>query len=442
MGTSSVRAASSPALNGQQTSCLHQAELVVDFGLGPKAQQIRQWLAQHALHERDAVVLLPFAALLPPLRQAFARAGRWQVRVETTRTLGASLALPKDPLPGRCCGDPVLDHLNAGLLLRSERSAADIAQHDPLAFAHLATLVVDAAQAQMAAAAGLPPGEREAFWTQARAGVAQTLGGRAAAALESRLLGLALEWAAASCQGSAAHSDRLHAMQPSAWLVVRLGGVDSVADAVARASSCPALWLDLDPPLDWQVDAPSAAVAGLCGALQSARWVCDDFEAEAQAAAALVVDAVNDGRVPVALVAVDRALTRRVRALLATTATGCTRSCTTFTANAIAASLLRRSCRRLPLGRRASWRWTKPSCCPGAPASSYRRSRLRRGLGRLVHAQGHAASAPGHEGGLQPGRRRAARAVADAPAAQRSCRPRRDAAPGASAAGRIRSAQA
>ena len=280
------------------------------------AQQIRQWLAQQGLHERDAVVLLPFAALLPPLRQEFAQAGGWQVRVETALTLGASLAPPKDPLPGMCCGDPVLDRLNAGLLLRSQRSAADIAQHDPLAFEHLVTLVVDAAQALKAAAACLPPGEREAFWTQARAGVAQTLGGLAAAALESRLLGLALEWAAASCQGSAAHSDHLHALQPSAWLVVRLGGVDSVADAVARASACPALWLDLDPPLDWQVDAPSAAVAGLCGALQSARWVCDDFEAEAQAAAALVLDAVNDGRVPVALVAVDRALTRRVRALL------------------------------------------------------------------------------------------------------------------------------
>ncbi len=286
------------------------------------AQQTRRWLAIQGLHERDAVVLLPFAALLPPLRQAFAQAGGWQARVETTLTLGASLAPPEEPLPGMCCGDPVLDRLNAGLLLRSQRSAADIAQRDPPAFEHLVTLVVDAAQALQAAAAGLPPGEREAFWAQARAGAAQTLGGLAAAALESRLLGVALEWAAASCQGSARHSDQLHALQPSAWIVVRLGGVDPVADAVARAGACPALWLDLDPALDWQVDAPVAPtapvapVAGLGAAPPPARWVCDDFEAEAQAAATLVVDAVNDGRVPVALVAVDRALMRRVRALL------------------------------------------------------------------------------------------------------------------------------
>ena len=287
------------------------------------AQQIRQWLAHQGLHERDAVVLLPFAALLPPLRQAFAQAGGWQVRVETTLTLGASLAPPEDALPGLCCGDPVLDRLHAGLLLRSQRSSAAIAQQDPLTFEHLVTSVVDAAQALMAAAAGQPRAQREAFWAQARAGVAQTMGGLAAAALESRLLGLALEWAAASCQGSAAHSDHLHALQPSAWLVVRLGGVDTVADAVALASASPALWLDLDPPLDWEGVAPPAAFAGLAGlagqatALQSTRrWVCDDFEAEAQAAAALVVDAVNEGRVPVALVAVDRALIRRVRALL------------------------------------------------------------------------------------------------------------------------------
>ena len=281
------------------------------------AQQIRQWLVQHGLHERDAVVLLPFAALLPPLRQAFAQAGGWQVRVETTLTLGASLAPPDEPSPGACCGDPVLDRLNAGLLLRSQRSAAAMAQHDTRTFEHLVTSVVDAAQALMAAAAGLAPGQRESFWAQARAGVAQTLGGLAAAALESRLLGLALEWAAASCQGAALHSDHLHALQPSAWLVVRLGGVDSVADAVAQASASPALWLDMDPPLDWEGAAASATVFGLQDALQSTRrWVCDDLEAEAQAAAALVVDAVNEGRVPVALVAVDRALVRRVRALL------------------------------------------------------------------------------------------------------------------------------
>ncbi len=288
------------------------------------ASRTRQWLQSQNLEERDAVLLLPFAALLPGLREAFAQAGGWQVRVETTLTMVASLAPAPEPQPGACCGDGVLDRLNASILLRSQRAAAGLAQHDAQSFEHLVTAVVDAAQAFMAAAAAVAPLQRAAFWVQARAAVAQTTGGFTAAALESRLLGVALEWAAVSGQDGALRSDALYALQPSAWIVVRLGGTDPVADAVARASAAPALWLDLDPPLEWGEDrvdgrnggpvAPAMAPAGAAQAVQ--RWLCDDFEAEAQAAAALVIDAVNAGRVPVGLVAVDRALVRRVRALL------------------------------------------------------------------------------------------------------------------------------
>ena len=276
------------------------------------ASQTRQWLQNQGLQERDAVVLVPFAALLPPLREAFAQAGGWQVRVETTLTLGASLAPPAVIASGACCGDAVLDRLNAGILLRGQRTVAALAQQDAQVFETLVTAVVDAAQSFMAAAAAVAPPERETYWTQARATVAQTLTGLAAVALESRLLGVALEWAAVSSAGSALHSDHLHGLQPSAWVVVRLGGPDRVADAVAQASPAPSLWLNLDPPLGW--DAPVAATSG--AAVAASCWLCDDFEAEAQTVAALVLEAVNAGRVPVALVAVDRALVRRVRALL------------------------------------------------------------------------------------------------------------------------------
>ena len=157
--------------------------------------QTRQWLQNQGLQERDAVVLVPFAALLPPLREAFAQAGGWQVRVETTLTLGASLAPPAVIASGACCGDAVLDRLNAGILLRGQRTVAALAQQDAQVFETLVTAVVDAAQSFMAAAAAVAPPERETYWTQARATVAQTLTGLAAVALESRLLGVALEWA-------------------------------------------------------------------------------------------------------------------------------------------------------------------------------------------------------------------------------------------------------
>ncbi len=280
------------------------------------ALQTRDWLQQQALEPRDAVVLLPFAALLPPLRAAFAKAGGWQVRVETTQTQSASLAPPPSAQPTACSGDAVLDRLNAALLLRSQRAAATLAQTDVQAFEHMVGAVVDAAQAFMARAAAVAPADREAFWNQARVAVAQTLGGFSAAALESRLLGLALEWAAVSTGDAALHSDHLHALRPSAWVVVRLGGTDAVADAVAQTSLAPALWLDLDPPFDWNALQAPATGGALRAAQVVQRWFCDDFEAEAQAVAQQVIEAVNAGRAPVALVAVDRALVRRVRALL------------------------------------------------------------------------------------------------------------------------------
>jgi ATP-dependent helicase/nuclease subunit B len=59
---------------------------------------------------------------------------------------------------------------------------------------------------------------------------------------------------------------------------------------------------------------PYAAIASH-GPRCSACW-CEDFESEAQAACAAIIRALNARQVPVALVALDRELVRRVRALL------------------------------------------------------------------------------------------------------------------------------
>ena len=64
-----------------------------------------------------------------------------------------------------------------------------------------------------------------------------------------------------------------------------------------------------DPPADEPWPPPQA-----CAELE--RVLCDDFEAQAQAAAAEVISALNAGRAPVALVALDRGSLRRIRALL------------------------------------------------------------------------------------------------------------------------------
>ena len=267
------------------------------------AVQTRHWLCKNGVAVRDAVLLLPFAALLQPARSALMAAGGWQPRVETVLTLAASLGPPQPATAGACTGDKTHDGLNAAALLTRQGWGAAWAQRDAAGFARVTAWLVDAAQALRAAALGHPPSAREAFWRGVRLQLAAPAG---PAATEASLLRLAVEWAAASDTGD---TDRLFQHRPGAWIVLRLGGADAVAEALLGHAGIPSLHLLADPP----ADDPYAAVAA---SAQLTRWVCDDFEAEALAAASEVIGALNAGRAPVALVALDRALVRRIRALL------------------------------------------------------------------------------------------------------------------------------
>jgi len=260
------------------------------------ARQTRAWLLARGLTLRDAVVLLPFAALLPPAREAFAAGGGWLPRIETPLTLAATLGPPLPAAAGQLSGDTVLDRLNAAALLRQQAWGAARERQDRRAFAQIVMALVDAAQAWRQAALARPPAERPAYWDAARTELPASAG---PGAFEGLLLRVALEWAA---QGGAAATDVLFEHRPAAWIVVRIGGGDELADAVLASTAAPALLVDADAP----IEAPA----------RPERWVCDGLEQEAQAAAAMVIDALNAGRVPVALVALDRVLVRRVRALL------------------------------------------------------------------------------------------------------------------------------
>ncbi|MFY9513791.1 MAG: hypothetical protein WAQ05_22750, partial [Rubrivivax sp.] len=111
------------------------------------AQTTRQWLAGQGLALRDAVLLLPFSALLAPARAAFAAQGGWQPRIETPLTLAASLGPAPQPLPGAFSGDAVLDQLQAQVLLRQQPWAAAHEHADARGFAHVVAAVVEAASA-------------------------------------------------------------------------------------------------------------------------------------------------------------------------------------------------------------------------------------------------------------------------------------------------------
>ena len=227
------------------------------------ARQTQAWWLARGIPARDAVVLLPFAALLTPLRHAFAAAGGWQPRVETPLTLAATLAPPPAVAEGLWRGDLLQDRLCAARLLLRQPWAEDWAARDASGFDRVTTALLQATQQFCAAAARHHPAQRALFWDRARAAL-NAAGPEAAgpAAMESALLQLALEWALLSCRSAAAPTDVLFTLQPAAWVLVAVGGEDSVAEAVCAASPAPTLRWRLDPTLAMPSSVQNTTIVG------------------------------------------------------------------------------------------------------------------------------------------------------------------------------------
>ena len=277
------------------------------------ARQCGAWLARESLAARDAVLLLPYAALLPHARAAFAAMGGWQPRIETPLTLAASLAPPRVASAGELSSDTTLNRLTAAGMLRGQRWAREWQLRDARGFDQLVARVVEAAQALATAAAGLAPSARAGFWVQVREAVAVG----SAANIESALLDVAVAWAEL---GAPVATDALFELTPSAWIALRIGGADAVTDAVLAAAPGKALRLDADSAGDDPFAAfVEAAVKAQTAEPQTAepqRVVCDGVEAEVQACAGIVIDALNAGQRPLAVVVLDRVLARRLRSQL------------------------------------------------------------------------------------------------------------------------------
>lgn len=277
-------------------------------GAGPRwdafATQVTRWCAGRGIALRDAVVLLPFAQLLPAARAAFGRLGAWLPRIETTQTLARSLGPASRPVDMQLSGDRAADALQAAQILEGQAEGRRWAQRDRAGFDAAARTLADTALQIARAAAAVAPSQRAAHWERARQALAPAAG---PGATERWLARIAVEWAAAAPSPA---TDRLFLLRPAAWIGLQAGGPDALALAVMEAApeNVPCLVVDADPAPERLLDdgdAPSAAYA-----------LCDSFEDEAQAAAAQVVAHVARGEAPVALVALDRVLVRRVRALL------------------------------------------------------------------------------------------------------------------------------
>ena len=261
------------------------------------------WATERGVSLRDAVMLVPFAQLLPEARRAFSRAGGWMPRIETTRTLATSLGPPSSARAGQLSFDATLDALTAAALLRSQAWGAAWAKRDGRGFEQATGSLVATAHELARAASSLLPTAREAFWNAAR----EQLGPMSGPGTSERLLGrVALEWASLA---PAPITDRLFDMQPpAAWIAVKAGGADPLTNRVMNESDVPCLVIDADA-LDDDLFAN-------LGSLAPTLAVCSSFEDEAQCAAAQVLVHLERGEVPIALIAQDRVLVRRVRALL------------------------------------------------------------------------------------------------------------------------------
>lgn len=273
-----------------------------DAGFWPRAAaRSLAWSQAHGL--RDCVVLVPFAQLLAPARRAFAGLGGWQPRIETTQTLARSLAPPPPLRPGQVSFDGANDRLQVAAMLERSGAASGWLRRDRRAFEQAVAACVETAHAMVRRLHAVPPDARSDWLASARTLLAGMSGPGQAERLLARV---ALEWAALS---DSAATDVLFSLQPAAWIVLQAGGEDALSHALIERSRGPALVLDTDGAPERPFDAAVLLAP-------PRRFVCGDFEAEAHAAAHEVLAAVAHDRVPVALIAHDRMLIRRVRALL------------------------------------------------------------------------------------------------------------------------------
>ncbi len=271
------------------------------------ASNCADWLDSQGAPLRDAVLLLPFAQQLAPARRAFLARGGWMPRITTSHSLASALGPTALATPDQLSGDAAIDAFTADRLLADQSWIQPLKRSSPRDYRVAVARLVDTAQALARAAAQVPPEARPAFLEAARQRLAALDAGPGV--LERALAQVALAWIASDERRPA--TDTLFALRPSAWIWLRVGGPDPLARTLlAQAGDVPTLCLDANLDLD-------QAWAGFTPTAHLEEAVTSDFESLAEQTATAVIQHLNAGRRPVALLAQDRVVIRRVRALLA-----------------------------------------------------------------------------------------------------------------------------
>lgn len=261
-------------------------------------RRVRAHAAARGAHAARTVVLVPYAQLMAEGRRQWARQfpDGFMPRFETTRNWARQLGAP-EPVGDELAHDVARDAITArGLLdqagLTEQREA-------------LATPLLEMAAQLAAAAAAVPPLARGAWSERARA-LLPAGGDGGALRLEAAAARIALEWVLASTHATDVLFDP--GVRPTVDALVVLQGFQPDPLAQALVAHWGDAALELEP---WREGNTSEAPATL-----AALHAANDGEDEAQRAAACVLRHLETGHTPIALAATDRALTRRVTALL------------------------------------------------------------------------------------------------------------------------------
>lgn len=291
------------------------------------AREVSAWLSTQGADPKDAVIILPVGAVLAQARQAWVSAvGGWVPRIDTIAALIEELSWAwQAPERGEVGAlpvltlDPVLDRLQAARSLGSEAWGKQWAQRDRRGFEFALDQVVEAAHTFMRRLQAMAPTARPPYVESARLQVAGT-GGQGPGGRERLLLAWALEWAVSSAESGVA-SDLLFGLRPSAVVGVTAGRAVSPGTEAHMMLGVLQHLAGQGVPVRWV-----SAQAGVTPADQPrsrgpALVACLDAEDEAQQATSQVIAAVNAARDtgstdPVALIALDRSLIRRTRAML------------------------------------------------------------------------------------------------------------------------------
>ena len=257
--------------------------------------RIERELRALAAHPARSVVLLPYAQLMPLAARLWAVQfpDAFAPRFETTRNWAARMGA-FTPGPSDIAFDHGRDLLTAASLLEGAGLGAQRAL--------LAGPLVQQATQLGQVAASLPPGLRPDWATRARA--ALPAAGSGPLGLEGALAAIAVAWAAASDYATDVLFEARVGAALDALVIVPGLAPDPLAEHLAEHHVEKAVRVRADD----DADAPRGAIA---------LHPCREAEDEAERAAACVLRHIEAGRVPVALVAVDRVLTRRIGALLA-----------------------------------------------------------------------------------------------------------------------------